>query len=115
MEWTAWQYRDVFDALYDGSTDDARLSIDVRLDQLLERGNECRRPITAPLGDGIHEFRAKDARVLFYFEPGRRIIFVVGIVKKQSAVPRSAIDEAKRIRKLISEGKELTHGLSSTN
>lgn len=112
MEWTAWQYRNVFDDLYEQGGEDLRLSIDVRLDQLLERGNECKRPITAPLEDGIHEFRAKDARLLFYFEPGKRIIFVVGIVKKQSSVPRAAIDDAKRIRKMIQEKKEGLHGIA---
>lgn len=111
MEWTAWQYRDTYDALYEQVGDDVRLSIDVRIDQLLERGNLCGRPITALLEDGIFEFRAKDARILFYFEADKRIVFVVGIVKKQPAVPRSAIEDAKRIRRLIQEKKEIPSGI----
>lgn len=116
MTWTAWQYRAVFDDLYAGCDKATQLSIDNRFDQLLEKGNLAKRPVSAPLGDGIFELRGgKSARFLFFFGPDRRIIFVVGILKDQRAVPRSVIDEAKKIRKRLASGKEAAHAVSESD
>lgn len=110
--WTAWQYRDVFDAFYRQCDEDTRRSIDNRLDQLLEKGNLSKRPVSAPLEDGIFELRGKSARLLFYFEPGQRIIFVVAIVKDQRGVPRDAIERAKQIREILLSRRERGHGIN---
>jgi hypothetical protein len=115
MTWTAWQYRTVFDDLYADCDEDTQRSIDNRLDQLLEKGNLTKRPASAPVEDGIFELRAKAARFLFFFDPKQRIIFVVGICKDQRALPRSAIDAAKKVRKLLLSGKETVRGLSQSN
>jgi hypothetical protein len=116
MTWTAWQYRDVFDAFYQQCDDDTQRSIDVRLDQLLEKGNLAKRPVSAPLEDGIFELRAKKAaRLLFFFQPGQKIIFVVGIFKDQREVPREAIEKAKEVRKTLLSKMEKARGIYRTH
>ena len=107
MTWTAWQYRDVYDSAYAGADNDTQDVMTRRLDYLLEHGNMTQRPISAPLRDGILEFRAKKVRILFFFSPDKRIIFVVGIVKDQRTVPDAAIEQAIKIRQQIEGGIEV--------
>jgi hypothetical protein len=116
MTWTAWQYRAAFDDLYADCSEDARLSIDSRFDQLLEKGNLARRPVSAPVEDGIFELRgAKSERFLFFFGPDRRIIFVVATRKDQRALSRATIDAAKKIRAILISGKEIERAVTDSN
>lgn len=111
MVWTAWQYRDVFDSLYSASDEATQRSILQRLDRLLEMGNLAKRPASSPLRDQILELRAKTARLLFFFQPGQRIIFVVGFFKRQDEVPPAEIDKAIAIRRILLEQRESIYGI----
>ncbi|MCH8041413.1 MAG: type II toxin-antitoxin system RelE/ParE family toxin [Nitrospinae bacterium] len=105
MFWVPKQYCNVWDEFYLSCDDDTLITLDSRLDLLLERGNQCRRPVTAHLEDGIFELRAKNARMLFCFGPEKKIIFLHGIIKKTSRVSPKDISTAKQHRKRIQENE----------
>ncbi len=71
--------------------------------------------MSKPLGDGIFELRAKTARFLYYFEPGRNVIVVVAFLKDQQKVNRRFIEQAKDIRKIIQAGREKASGIYQTH
>jgi phage-related protein len=110
MHWSAHQFGSVWDVVYDSCDRDTREVLDRRLDILLEHGNNCGRPITAHLDDGIFELRAKSARMLFYFGTNRDIIFAHCIIKKTKKVPREDIETAKKNRAKIK-----LHGLQTND
>lgn len=73
---------------------------------LMELGNRARRPISAHLKgeDGILELIGStnvEARVLYCFQPGRRIVFLDACIKKGS-LPKTVLDRARE-RKLMAE------------
>jgi phage-related protein len=74
---------------------------------LMELGNECGRPISAHLQDGIFEFRANQVRLLYFFGDNRQIVFVHNIVKKTGNVPPREIKLAKTRRKEVQKGGSL--------
>ena len=115
MAWTAWQYREVYDELYASCDKDTQRSLLVRLDRLLMLGNQAKRPVCAPLRDGIFELRAKKVRLLFYFRPGQQMIFVVGLIKDTNAVPSGDIDRAVDIRSGLASGMESVRGITNTH
>jgi len=82
----------------------------------MHQGNLASRPISAPLKDGIFELRARagkvQARLLFFFQPGKRIIFAVSTIKKKSKVPEQDIDKAKNIRDALLAEPELMDELT---
>jgi len=82
-------------------------SVETRLDILAERGNLCRRPISASIEDGIFELRGTGTtRLLFYFRVNREIMFVHAVEKKKSKLDRKDIELAKTIRSQIEEHGE---------
>lgn len=114
--WSLRQYRSVFDEFYQRDCDeDTRDAIDQRLARLLEEGNMARAPVSKHLEDGIFELRAKNARMLYYFDTGRLIVVAVCFLKDQPKVPRKHIEQAKRIRGIISAGQERTSGTHFTH
>ena len=113
--WKPVQYRDVWDSIYLSCDKDTQISLDFRLDQLVEKGALAREPISKPLGDGIFELRAKDVRVLYYFGFDRTIVFVNGIIKKRGDVLRREIKLAIKRKKFLEEESEGTHEISQTN
>jgi phage-related protein len=104
--WKPYQYRDVFSEFYALCDEDTQVTIDIRLDRLIELGNKARPPVSKLLEDGMFELRAKDARLLYYFGFHREIIFVHAIIKKRSAIPRKVIKLAKKRRDLIESNLE---------
>ena len=117
-DWTLWQFYNVVCDFLGRCDDDTSDAVIARLALLLKHGNMCRRPVTAYLGDGIFELRASsrtaEPRLLFYFDPGKEIIFVHAIFKTTSKTPRSAIDQAIRNRRIIQRGGR-THGFTLPN
>ena len=66
--------------------------------ELLEaRGNTLRPPRSDSLGGGLFELRAhpRPVRIFYIFQPGRRVVVLDGIVKKQD---RIAGDVLRRVR-----------------
>ena len=113
--WTIYQYRSVFDDFYNGCNAAMQLTIDNRFAQLVEKGNMAREPISKHLDDGIFELRAKSARFLYYFEPGRTAIIVVAFFKDQSRVDPTYIKQAKRIRSILQSEQEKPHDINETH
>lgn len=55
---------------------------------------------SGPLEDALFEFRAPyGARVIYFYDAERVIVCAYALVKKQNKMPRSAIEEAKAVRK----------------
>jgi phage-related protein len=115
ITWTAAQYRDVWDQFYAQCDEETKITLDFRLDQLIEKGCLCREPISKHLDGKIFELRAKNARALFYFGPERKLVFVHAITKKRSKVPRQDIEYAEKVMREIEEGKEAISGITNTN
>ncbi len=101
LTWHLLQYRETVDRVLNSTPNDID-SLEIRLDLLAERGNLCRRPISAPVEDGIFELRGTGStRLLFYFRKNREILFVHSVNKKQSKLDRRDIDLAKTLRRKI--------------
>jgi phage-related protein len=74
---------------------------------LIERGNLCGRPVSAPLRDGIFELRAKahgvQARFLYFFSRTERQVVIVAhsLTKKTNKIPPTDIDLALKRKSQI--------------
>jgi putative component of toxin-antitoxin plasmid stabilization module len=75
----------------------ARAKCAQRILQLSESGHELRRPLSAPLGNGIHELRvqvgAVNYRILYFFN-GRRVAVLSHGITKEDVVPPTEIERA---------------------
>lgn len=62
-------------------------------------GGNLGMPATSPMGDGLFELRAEAnkniARILFCYQPGKRIVFLRAFAKKQQKTPQREIDIAR--------------------
>ena len=116
IPWSAWEYRGVLSAFYQACSKGMQAEIDQRLARLLQLGNFAREPISKFLEDGIFELRTRcgkeQARFLYYFDSGKRIIFVVAVYKDQRKISRSDIENAKNIRTILKAEKEQPHDLT---
>jgi phage-related protein len=81
-----------------------------RLRKLKNQGHELRRPIAAPLRDGIYELRAREKKVrlrmLFFFYGRGRVVVTHGLKKKTDEVPPIEIDRAIEKKKRYEEHPE---------
>src|SRR5256885_7266253 len=111
MRWLVSQYDGVWDATYAGCDLNTQEMLERRLDILCEYGNLAGRPVSAPLGDGIFELRANNARMLFYFGKNRQIIFVNCFMKKVRRIPQEEIKLAKKRRSDITMQGAKTNAL----
>ena len=119
--WTLWQYRDIVQSLlsdcaqFDEGMHDELL---IRLGLLWEKGNECKMPVSEPLGNGLFALRAKSKtrqmRLIYYFGENREIIFVHAFYKTTRKIPRHDIEIAKRNRYLVEQGMERQYGFDLT-
>jgi phage-related protein len=79
------------------------------LEKLRSQGHELRRPVAAPLRDGIYELRPAYLGVqyrILYFFAGKGIVIVShGFSKKTDKVPENEIERALR-RKTIYEERQ---------
>ena len=68
-----------------------------------EVGPNLGRPHSAPLGDGLFEFRAKGkeaiARSIFCTVVNKEVVILHTIVKKSNSIPKKDIDLAKKRKK----------------
>jgi len=69
-----------------------------RLKRLRSRGHELRRPISAPLRDGIYELRVREKtvrlRMLYFFFGKEAVVVTHGLKKKTTDVPQVEINRA---------------------
>jgi putative component of toxin-antitoxin plasmid stabilization module len=66
---------------------------------LKARGNTLRAPRSEPIGDGIFELRGHQVRIFYGFKPGRRIVLLDGIIKKQDTIPADALRRIRQYRR----------------
>jgi len=76
--------------------------------QLMELGNRARRPVSAMLvdEDGLLELIGStnvEARALFCFQPGRRVIFLDACIKK-GEIPEAVMKRARDRKQLVDQG-----------
>lgn len=117
MAWELRQYQNAYDEFRQVVAADRELlaRLDQRLLRLQEFGDRARAPVSKYVENGILECRAKSAkhqaRLLYCFQPQKRIVILLGIVKDQRKLKRADIEEALRRKKIIEAGSEFTSGL----
>lgn len=81
--------------------DNAAAEAEALVEMLEEHGNTLRRPLSAPLGDGLFEARGltSGVRLFFVYAPGHRIIVLDGCVKKRKKIPTSTMTRIRRLQK----------------
>jgi hypothetical protein len=65
------------------------------LGRLRTEGSALRPPRSERLETGLFELRGHQVRIFYMFRPGRRIVLLDGIVKKQDKIP---VDVLRRVR-----------------
>lgn len=109
MTWTLEQWDNEYNGFLDKCEEDLRDALIARTFLLREQGNEARAPISKALvgEDGLFELRAKDkrvqARIIFCFMPGKRIVFLEGCYKEDK-IPESSKVRARKRRKELLKG-----------
>ncbi len=63
-------------------------------------GNTLRRPTSAQVEAELFELRGHQVRLFYTFRPGRRIVLLDGMIKKQDRIPQ---DILRRVRGYLRE------------
>lgn len=71
------------------------------LQLLRERGNTLRPPHSKALGEGLFELRGHQVRIFYMFRPGRRVVLLDGIVKKQDEIPDDVLTRVRAIERAV--------------
>jgi hypothetical protein len=66
-----------------------------------ERGNSLREPHSKPVEPGLFELRRNQVRIFYTFRPGRRIVLLEGIVKKQDRIPARDLERMRAILRAL--------------
>jgi phage-related protein len=106
VPWTIWQYKNIIESFVGECAQGMQEMFERRLDLLRQKGTECRRPITDSIGDGLFELRARSGktqgRLIFYFAPNRKIIFIHAFYKPGRKIDPAEKSIAQRKRTLAS-------------
>jgi phage-related protein len=74
----------------------------IALIQLLrERGNQLRPPHSKAVETGLFELRGHQVRIFYMFRPGRRIVLLDGMVKKQDEIPSEVLQRVRGYRQAV--------------
>lgn len=68
---------------------------------LQRRGNLLREPQAKALGHGLHELRSGQVRVFYMFLPGRRIVLLDGMIKKQDEIPAHVMKRLRKMQRVV--------------
>lgn len=74
-----------------------------------------RPPVSEPITGfhGLFELRAnthrKQVRFFYFFQPGKRIVFVGAAFKDRKKLPAEVFKRADRVRRMIEAGSEVVH------
>ena len=60
--------------------------------KLAARGNQLRPPDSQHVAENLFELRGHQVRIFYMFLPGRRIVLLDGILKKQDRIPRQDLE-----------------------
>jgi len=63
--------------------------------KLAARGNQLRPPDSQQVDENLFELRGHQVRIFYMFLPGRRIVLLAGIIKKQDRIPRRDLDRVR--------------------
>ena len=77
---------------------------------LQERGNTIREPRSKALGNGLYELRGKQVRIFYIFFPGRRVVLLDGIIKKQDRIPSGDLRRVRGYQQEIAEREKGKRG-----
>jgi phage-related protein len=117
--WILCQFDTIVDSFLSSCNLKLRAKVIERLDLLADKGNSLRRPFTDKLRDGIFELRTGqgrlEPRLLFFFEPLKRIIFVHAFYKKTRWIPEEDIELAIERKKIIKSGKATSNAIDYIN
>lgn len=109
--WALFQESDTISSFLNSCSQGMEEILVRHLDILTEKGNETRRPISAPLGGGLHELRGwadgRQARLIYFFEIGKRIIFVHACYKAGKRIHPDDMKIAIRNKKRIEQGRSV--------
>ena len=61
------------------------------------RGNQLREPHSKQIEPGLLELRRYQVRIFYTFRPGRRIVLLDGVVKKQDKLAPRDVDHARAL------------------
>lgn len=74
----------------------------IALIQLLEeRGNGLRPPQSKMVETGLFELRGHQVRMFYIFLPGKRIVMLDGMVKKQDKIPEEMLNRVRGYRQAV--------------
>ncbi len=74
----------------------------IALLQLLEeRGNGLRPPQSKMVETGLFELRGHQVRMFYIFLPGKRIVMLDGMVKKQDEIPEEVLNRVRGYRQAV--------------
>ena len=57
------------------------------------------------LGEGLYELRGNQVRIFYMFRPGRKVVILDGIVKKQDKIPKDTLRRVRKYRRDVLEKK----------
>jgi len=89
----------------DGLSRSAKAKVSAALTMLAQEGNRLAFPKSRALGQGLHEIRVTHPegpfRLIYCFEPSRRIVLLHAFVKRTQQTPPAELDLARaRLRQL---------------
>ncbi len=64
-------------------------------------GNRLRPPRSEPLGGGLFELRGHQVRIVYMFRPGRRVVLLDGMVKKQDKIPHEFLNRVREFQQEV--------------
>ena len=97
-----------FTTFFDGLTGRNRDQAIALLAALRELGNMLRPPRSKKLEDNLFELRGHQVRVFYMFLPGRRVVLLDGIVKKQDEIPRQDMKRVRAYKREVEESQKST-------
>lgn len=75
-----------------------------------KQGPRLRAPLSKPLGQGLHELRAKQgsniARLIFFFDKGKLLLVTNGFIKDTQKTPLKELERALKIKQFYLRSKE---------
>lgn len=118
--WRLYEYQSAYTVLYGQCEEGLQWVVDRRMAQLQEKGNLVGDVVSIKIKgyDGIYELRAKKKRIqvrfFYFFQPGKRIIFVHACFKDQKSMVRD-YQKAATIRKTLLENPELLNAITEVH
>jgi phage-related protein len=66
-----------------------------------ERGNSLRAPHSKAVDTGLFELRGHQVRIFYMFRPGRRVMLLDGMIKKQDEIPPEVLKRVRAMQQAV--------------